>query len=165
MKRVFLLLAVAVYSSVRIFGAGAEDQYVGIYNLIQEADGLGANSSQAGAALSKYAEAEAALRNFHKQNPDWNPNVVDFRISYVTGKMAELRAKNPNVVVNQPVPKPGSGLTASFGPPPRSLNVSNDAQINLLRDQVRQMQADKLVLEAKLREALSAMPAAVIPAS
>ena len=84
MKRVSVILALLVVLS----GARAEspdDQYVLIYNLIQEADSLN-NSRQPGQALAKYLEAQTALQTFQKGYPDWNAKVVKFRLNYLAGK-------------------------------------------------------------------------------
>jgi tetratricopeptide (TPR) repeat protein len=166
MKRLFVLVSLALGLSLSGGRAGvADDQYVRIYNLIQDADALNSSSSQAGPALAKYLEAQTALQNFHKFNPDWNPKVVEFRLSYLAGKIADLAAKAPLTGTNvSAMPKPGTGLNATFGVAPKTIASTNlDAQASMLRDQVRQLQADKLVLEAKLKEALAALPAALDP--
>jgi len=133
----------------------ADDQYVRIYNQIQEADNL-ANINQPSQALSKYLEAQTTLQRFQRANPDWNPNVVKFRMNYLATKISGLSAK---------------ALVAGFQAPPRSARPATNApapnevqnQLNDLREQIRQLQSDRALLEAKLKESLSAQPAAIDP--
>ena len=50
---------------------GPDDDYPHILNIIQQADALN-DSGKAAPAKAKYQEAQAALRTFQKDNPDWN---------------------------------------------------------------------------------------------
>ena len=154
--------AVVVVLFLALSGARAEgpdDQYVQIYNLIQEADKLN-SGDQPAEALPKYLEAQAALQKFQKGYPDWNDKVIRFRLNYVGAKIAALSAHAPAPVAPAPA---GTGAKPTVPPsatptqpaPPGDWEV----QLNTLKDQVRQMQADKAVLEAKLKEALSVQPA------
>ena len=68
---------------------GPDDQYVRIYNLIQEADKLN-SGGQPSEALPKYLEAQTALRQFQKGYPDWNVKVITFRLNYVAAKIAAV---------------------------------------------------------------------------
>ena len=67
--------AVVALSSAR--AQGPDDQYIQIYNLIQEADKL-VNDLQPSDALPKYLEAQTALQRFQKGYPQWNPKVIRF---------------------------------------------------------------------------------------
>jgi hypothetical protein len=145
---------------------GPDDQYVVIYNLIQEADALN-NSSQFTKAFAKYQEAQSALLKFQKGYPDWSADVVKFRLKYVAGAMETLAAKVPAPVApaqgtpaSNPTAPPGaaSAPAAKSTPSPELQN-----QINGLNDQVRQLQEDRASLQAKLKEALAAQPSAVDP--
>lgn len=155
MKR--LLSLVALVLAVTLLPARAEspdDQYVRIYNLIRQADTLN-NSDQPAAALAKYLEAQTALQTFQKGYPDWNAKVVNFRLNYLGSKISAVTTK---------VPAPGDP-----GAPPTTVPVNPAAtsdlerQSSALQDDVRKLQADKIVLEMKLKEALATQPAAVDP--
>jgi hypothetical protein len=174
---------------------GPDDQYIQIYNLIQDADKL-VSDLQPSEALPKYLEAQTALQRFQKGYREWNPTVISFRLSYVANKIAELSPKTPGSTNAAPAipapaapapaaapptapaavtptppaaapsspatnapPAPSATLAEAPKPPPSDL----EAQLATLRDQGRQLQADKAVLEAKLKEALSVQPAAVDP--
>lgn len=143
-----------------------DDQYIQIYNLIQEADKLN-NDLQPSVALSKYLEAQTALQGFQKGHPRWNPKVINLRLSDVATKIAALSARVPAPAAAAP----GSGA-ATNATPPRSTSPAQvtkpapsdwEAQLAASRDRGRQLQADKAVLEAKLKEALSVQPATVDP--
>ena len=144
---------------------GPDDQYISIYSLIQEADKLN-SGGQPGDALPKYVEAQAALQRFKKGYPEWNPKVISFRLSYVTAKIAEVSPRVPAVTT----PAPGQAATNRVAPPragpPQSAKPAPsdwETQLAGLTDQVRQLQADKATLEAKLKEAFSMQPATVDP--
>jgi hypothetical protein len=144
---------------------GADDQYIQIYNLIQEADKLN-NDLQPSDALPKYLEAQTALQRFQNGYPDWNPTVISFRLSYVATKIAALSARVPAPAAAPPgsaatnaAPPPSAGPAQVTQPAPSDW----EAQLVALRAQGRQLQTDKAVLEAKLKEALSVPPAAVDP--
>lgn len=130
-----------------------DDQYVHIFNLIQEADGL-YHAGQSGTALAKYAAAETALQRFQKGNPNWNSVIVRFRLNYVSSRIQELRGRitgketSPKAPVEAPKPPDAGQL---------------QAQVAALSDQVRQLQAENVDLGAKLKEALALQPAAVDP--
>jgi tetratricopeptide (TPR) repeat protein len=143
-------LLVLLFGSAVSRAAAPDDEYVRIYNLIQQADAL-AEGGRAELASQKYAEALTGLDGVRKAYPGWNEQVVQFRQNYVieklgrTAKIAEkpLRPKR----ADEPVP-PSSEPADRIRP---------------LLEQVRQLTADKELLQAKLAEALSAQPAAVDP--
>src|SRR5271170_3709594 len=72
----------------------ADDQYIGIYGAIQQADGL-ASSGQPQQALNQYVEIQGELQQFQKVFPGWNPTIVKFRLKYLAGKIADITAQVP----------------------------------------------------------------------
>ena len=158
---------------------GPDDQYIQIYTLIQEADKL-VNDLLPSDALPKYLEAQTALQRFQRGYPQWNPKVIDFRLSNIAAKITALSGKPPASTAPAPAaeapttpapaapvlaPAAPSSAATSAGPAevPKPAPSDWEAQIAGLRDQGRQLQADKSVLEAKLKEALSVQPAAADP--
>jgi len=144
---------------------GPDDLYVQIYTLIREADNLN-SGGQPSDALPKYLEAQTALQQFQKGYPDWNVKVINFRLNYVAAKIAALSARVPAPVA----PAPGSAVVKPAappraGPPPAPPAPPSDLenQLAALNDQVRQLQTDKAVLQAKLKESLAVQPAALDP--
>jgi len=144
---------------------GPDDQYLRIYSLIQEADSLAKN--QPAPALEKYLEAQAALRTLQQVYPEWNSKVITFRLNYVASQIDTLAPKRPPPSpATASNPKPSTPLNATFALPPRPAPPPPselENQVNSLKDQIRQMQADKILMEAKLKEALAAQPAALDP--
>ena len=80
---------------------GPDDQYVRIYNLIQDGDSFGTN--QLSQAVAKYTEAQNALLRFQKIYPGWNNRVVNFRLNYLASKITILSANSPGAS-NEPAP-------------------------------------------------------------
>ncbi len=160
---ILFLLAVPLLSQAD----GPDEQYVGIYNLIQQGDTLNRDDHWA-SALAKYAEAQSALKKFQAGYPDWNAKVVNYRLNYLGSKITDLSLKVPapgelaGTATNAPVAGSNQPPTAAPG---NLQSLLNDAgrQIAELQEQTRRLQAEKLVSEAKLKEALAAQPAAVDP--
>ncbi len=144
---------------------GPDDQYVRIYNLIQEADKLN-SGGQPSEALPKFLEAQSALQRFQKGYPDWNAKVINFRLNYVATKIAAVSTRVPAPAAPAPGStgtKPAAPPSAGPAQPAKAAPTDWEVQLAALTDQVRQLQADKTVLEAKLKEALSVQPAALDP--
>lgn len=162
---VVVMLALALPPA---FAQGPDDQYIGIYTMIQQADGL-ATTGQTSAAIARYLEAQAALKKLQKAYPNWSPKVIDFRLNYIASKIAEATTRLPAVTAPGPVtvPKPAPAAavpTLPAAPPPAAqLSPELQSQLQTLRAQVNQLLADNSLLEARLKEALAAHPAAVDP--
>jgi Tfp pilus assembly protein PilF len=110
---------------------GPDDQYIQIYNLIQEADKL-VDDLQPADALPKYVEAQTALQRFQKGYPQWNPTVIGYRLSDVKSKIAALSPKVPGATnaipeaaapaapapATAPPTAPAAAAPAPVAPPP-----------------------------------------------
>ena len=68
---------------------GPSDQFIRIYNLIQQADSLN-DSGRSDQARLKYLDAQTELKALRKAHPDWNETVVGFRLKYVAEKLEPL---------------------------------------------------------------------------
>ncbi len=143
---------------------GPDDQYVVVYNLIQEGDNLNSGGAPR-QALAKYVEAQQALDKFRKGYPDWNPQVVNFRLTYVATKIAALQAMLPpeQTGSNSYTRFAAAASLGARAPAKPSAPSDWQDQVSNLNGQVRQLQNDKTTLEAKLKEALSVKPAGVDP--
>jgi Tfp pilus assembly protein PilF len=138
--------------AVCVHGQSIEDQYLRIYNLIQEGDSLLTDSPNQ--ARLRYSEAQTGLQRFQRVYPDWNPQVVAFRLKYVTERIASAGP------ATTPAPAPAAGTA---GTPASKLAPGPSPELAALQEQVRQLQTDKVQLEGKLREALAARPAMTDP--
>ncbi len=151
------LLLVGLFCCVALVARGQnlDDQYVRIYNLIQQGEGF-EESKQADHALEKFQEAETLLKKIQTSYPNWNEKVIAFRLRYVGEKITTLRpavAAMPKKTVAAPAK---SETVASVPTQPAD-------QMAALKNDLQKLQSEKVALEAKLREALSAQPAAVDP--
>ena len=106
-----LLLLALLLGSWPARADGPDDDYLQIYNLIHQADDLNTNGKTA-PAKSKYQEAQAALKNFQRDYPDWNVKLVTYRVNYVAGKVAALSAPPPAAATNAPDAQSGSTAAA-----------------------------------------------------
>ncbi|MDD5141209.1 MAG: tetratricopeptide repeat protein [Verrucomicrobiales bacterium] len=129
----------------------ADDQYIFIYSLIQQADTL-AGSGRLQPALTQYTEVQGELQKFQKVFPDWNPKIVSFRLKYLAGKIAAVTAQLPAPVAAPPV----AAVTNARPSSPPAPGIADD-----LRGQIQSLQAVNATLQAKLKEALAAQPATI----
>jgi hypothetical protein len=72
---------------------GPDAEYSQIYALIAEAETPSAR--QPDQALIKYREAQSALQKFQRTYPQWNRNVVKFRLDELASKLATASASPP----------------------------------------------------------------------
>jgi Flp pilus assembly protein TadD len=131
-----------------------DDQYLQIFNLIQEADSLAGTTPSE--ALAKYLQAQTALQRLQKASPDWNSKVINFRLIYVGSKIVNLSAKTPPPEIKA---QPGGTNAPTAQPGATAVPKEWEASLNGLKQQIRQLQADKVLLESKLKEALAMQPA------
>ena len=83
------------------------DQFVRIYNLIQEADALNENG-RSDQANQKYLEAELELKTLRKSHPDWNESVVGFRLKYIADKLRPPAPEDPTAPPKTPAALPSA---------------------------------------------------------
>ncbi len=91
-----LLLAVCVARA-----AGPEDDYVTIYGIINDADHLSQNGKTA-QAHDKYLEAWRELNALQKANPNWNTQIVAYRLNDLAEKITA--AEKPQVPATSEMP-------------------------------------------------------------
>ena len=141
---------------------GADDEYLVIYSQIQQADSL-SSAGRPREALADFVEAQGELQKFQRVYPDWNPKIVDFRLSYLADKIAELTpqipATNPPAATGQPASLPAASTPAV----PPATGADFEARLQALQAQVQNLQANNTTLEIRLKEALAAQPAMVDP--
>ena len=182
MKQLFRAAILCVLmASPAAWAQTADDQYVGIYNAIQQADVL-AESGQWTSALAKYSDAQTYLNQFQTVNPDWNTNIVAYRLKYLSLKIAAVSSKIPKPAPAAAAPTNAPTIATQEkpvvetvrqtvpvvvpvpAPPPATAPPNNqDLIISQLRQQLSLAEADNEIWKAKLKEALAARPAAVDP--
>jgi Flp pilus assembly protein TadD len=158
---VFWVLTLSVSPLARA-QSNPDDQYLIIYALIQQGDTFD-NSGEPRRALDDYTEAQTDLQKFQRVFPDWNPKIVNFRLSYLAERIAEVTAKLPSTKPPPAVVAVRPATANAPGAPAAPPNPELQTQLNALHDQVKQLQTDNQTLQSKLKEALAVQPATVSP--
>src|SRR5438552_7538741 len=94
MKRLLIFVGASIFLLAGRAALAQEDQYVQVYNLIQEAD-ASARSDTPIVALNKYLRAQTELQKFQKVYPEWNGRIVNFRLNYLAAKISDLSGRAP----------------------------------------------------------------------
>jgi tetratricopeptide (TPR) repeat protein/HAMP domain-containing protein len=144
-----LLLLLAPGSA---WGQSPDDRYVRVYSLIEAADKQ-SESGQSREALTKYLEAQVAIKELQQTYPEWKPRLVSFRLEYISSKLEPLAKK---------VAAGGAAATENATPAPRTAPAPAD-RITLLEEEIKRLALQNAHLEARLREALTVQPAAIDP--
>jgi len=149
MKWFSILAMTAMFAGgALVVQAGPDEDYISLYQAIEEGDQAIANG-QTNIARDKFSQAEQALKKLKATYPSWNEKTVDFRLQYVSDRLAKL---GPKATTPAPAPEVKPAVVA---PPADPLAD--------LRAQVAQLVEERKVLQAKLTEALAAQPAAIDP--
>lgn len=145
-------------------GQEADDIYLNVYELIQQGENLLGMGNKA-SALSKFIEAQNELKKLSAKFPDWNVNVVKYRLNYLAEKIKSISAEVP---LPQSETKPEQTNAASIvkeqvsSQQPQQIDELK-RQLLFFQQQIFQLKSEKEQLESKLKEALSVQPAAVDP--
>ena len=150
MKWFSALAAASMLAAAPVVQAiGPDDDYISIYQMIEDAEQL-LTLNQTAQARAKFQAAQEALKKFKATYPTWNEATVDFRLKSVTDSLARLTPAAPA--------QPQQPATTTPATRPASADPAAD-----LRQTIAQLQEQNKVLNAKLQEALAAQPAAVDP--
>jgi len=141
----------------------ADDQFVRIYNLLQQADQLN-DSGETEQAYQKYHEVRAGLKRIQAGYPNWQSKVINFRLNYVAEKLAPLepKYKDKGLIRPQTAVDPLTNAKNQAASTVQTLQLEN--RVRDLAEEVDRLRAEKQILEAKLREALAAQPPVNDPA-
>ena len=146
MKR-FSYIATLVLSLGLLFtaqAAGPDDSFIQAYSLIAQGDKL-AQLGQKKSAIQKYRQARNDLAALQSGYPNWNAGVVSFRIKYVDQKLKALGDAPPE--------------TAAPSANPAVLDpAAARREISILKRKVESLENAIILKDAKLKEALSAVP-------
>ena len=144
---VSLILALNVVQTTT--AAGPDDEFIRAYILISEGDNL-AKSSQNKSAIQKYNQALNTLNTIKASNPNWKKGVINFRISYIDKKLKSLSATRPNESI----------VTSPAANPIEMDSTTARLTIDNLKRRVESLENNLILKDAKLKEALSAIPTA-----
>ena len=124
--------------------AGPDDSFIQAYTLIAQADNL-SRLGQKNSAIQKYRQARNDLAALQSGYPNWNAGVVSFRIKYVDQKLKALGDAAPE--------------TAAPSANPAVLDpAAARREISILKRKVESLENAIILKDAKLKEALSAVP-------
>ena len=153
------VFALCVSFGATVAASEASDEYVSIYSLITKGDEMFESGLQ-GEAAQFYSDAHRKLVAFRAAYPSWNKQVVRFRLKYLGEKLADL----PEIAAPPVEGSPSvTVVTPSPGDSVADKNRMLEGQVAALNEQMRQLTADNSLLLSKLREAMSARPAAIDP--
>ena len=138
-----LILSFGLLSTVQ--AAGPDDSFIQAYSLIAEADNL-TRLGQKNSAIQKYQQARNDLAALQSGYPDWNAAVVNFRIKYLDQKLKEIGAKATEDV------------KATLDKPATLDPAAARREIAILKRKVESLENAIVIKDAKLKEALSAVP-------
>ncbi|MGC8744483.1 MAG: hypothetical protein ACP5T0_11455, partial [Verrucomicrobiia bacterium] len=162
--KVYLIVVILTLSVIGIRSEDADDIYVKIYEKIQQADSLN-QSGDNRLAVEKYLEAKSELEKFQRNFPGWNPNVVRYRLNYLTEKISSLGGTQQ--IQQKSEQQPQKSIEKPQQPSEQSAakETQQDAkeQIQALQQQLIQLKNERDQLQVKLKEALSVQPVAVDP--
>jgi myosin heavy subunit len=134
--------------------AGSDGQYLAVYDEIVQADVL-LKSGHSKAAALRYIQAQTDLQKFQSDHPTWKPDIVKFRLDYLTDKIHSL-AKFLSSTDAPPAVAPAPARPSAVVQPPAVVQPSDAAltQQNAgLQEQVRSLSDANAELQEKLKEA------------
>jgi len=131
-----------------------DDQYIAIYNLMQQADALQA-AGQPRQALTDYTQRAGRIAEVPKIFPFWDSEIVAYRLNYLTDKVNSLAAQLP------PLPQNGTPSATNAGFRRRARRDGCGGTIERLARADAGLQSENETLQAKLKEALQVQPATV----
>src|SRR5580698_9910002 len=85
-KSIAFILAAAALVFLAQPAVAQDDDYLAVYSVIEQADSLATNGRTA-QAHAKYLEAQRDLAAFKQNNPNWNNQMVSYRMDYVADKI------------------------------------------------------------------------------
>lgn len=165
------LLVWGLMVSAPMSPAGPETDYVAIYKKITSATQY-MRQGRMDIARQNFNESLQDILNFQQNNRSWNPGIINFRISYIREKLAELgNAPDTSNIFSDSSTRIPQGSQANSFPPPQidqqqqlTDQLAADQQIlNHLKSRVETLESEKEKLSNKLREALTAGPNQVAP--
>lgn len=143
-----LLLAIVVTGA----GQSADDRYVQVYSLIEDADKL-SDGGQTRQAMTKYLEAQVAIKDLQQSFPEWNKKIIAYRLSYISSRLEPLAKKT--------AASAEGGARSDGGAAPGAPPAANPLQT--MQEEIGRLAAQNALLEAKLREALRVQPVSADP--
>ncbi len=163
MKRLFLICCLFLPGLVPAQELDPSDEFLNAYLLIQKSDSAARNAEW----LAAYRGFEAALlrlRQIHAEHPDWNPNVVKFRIGYCQEQLADLKPRIPPEELAPPPPPPPPAPPPPAKAPPGAVTPADlqaqqriedlTTQLAAAQQEIQKLETGQADLQARLADAL-----------
>lgn len=153
MKTVLVILGIAIFAPAMRAQDPADD-FLKAYFLLQDGD-TAKKSNEKDKAIEKYNGALDVLRKIQLENPDWNPNIINFRIKYCTENVTALGG-TPSTGASA-ARSTGSEATTTTGPTTVAVEESGakltelQNELKQTRQQLEQIRKEKDDLQAKLQ--------------
>ncbi len=143
---------------------GPETDYVVIYKKITSAT-QHQRQGRFEIARQLFTESLDEIKAFQQANRGWNPGIINYRIKFIREKLEEIGEASGATAQSQPEP---ADSMDSMSPEQRGREMTQqlaaDQQIlTHLKDRVESLESEKIRLQQKLREALTAGPEQVDP--
>jgi tetratricopeptide (TPR) repeat protein len=138
------VVGLALCLSPGTWAGEAEDEYLRLFQQMRSAEQAAAAGETEG-ARRLFEEVRNGLQALQRARPAWNPEVVAFRLRHVHEQLAGLSGEG-SAVEGASAMKPGEGSV-----------------LDQLRTRLGELEAERDLLRARLREALSAQPAGSDP--
>jgi len=151
MKARWIAVALLWLMSVPLLiqGQSPDDAYLRVYGLLEQADRL-TEAGQTRSAVTKYLEAQVALKELQQAHSGWNAKLVEYRLEDISAKLESLTKKSLATTPDR---------TAKDAPTP----PSSGGELKMMQEDIARLASQNALLEARLREALSVQPAAIDP--
>jgi len=132
-----------------VLAASPDEDYLAIYNQIQQAEDLQRIGQSPGAA-ALFLQARDALQKYRADHPEANKAAVNYRLGYLADKLSELHVTSTNGV---PAPAPAPAAAKPFSALTPQQQAAAWQELNNAYAQ----------LQMKYKEAQSVQPAALAP--
>ena len=150
-----MLLSLAFFATASHAQDPADDFLKG-YFLLQDGD-TAKKAGEKDKAIEKYNGALDILRKIQVESPDWNPNIINFRIKYCTENVTSLGgtpstgASSSKPAPSEPAAGAGPTVTAVAGEESGAKLTELQNELKETRKQLEQIPSEKEDIEIKLK--------------
>jgi hypothetical protein len=122
-----------------------KDDYLAILKLIYTADQQSTNESSLNFALTNYSRAQSSLAEVQWNSPNWQPQMIAYRLSYVGERISALTNRSAALALEAPATKPAKVSKAVVD---SAATTFSAPQVRLLSAGAEPRQALRLHLKA-----------------
>jgi regulator of replication initiation timing len=155
LKTMLVLLGVALFATA-VHAQDPADDFLKAYFLLQDGD-TAKKAGEKDKAIEKYNGSLEVLRRIQVENPDWNPNIINFRIKYCADNVTALggtpsTGAAPKAAAKEtPAAAAAPSVTAEPGEQASAKLSEMQNELNETRKQLETIKKEKDELEVKLK--------------